>query len=987
MKTLFRICLICFVLIIIILGVGYLILTNAGFQKRMLEGKLPAGSSIKHVHVTPSALKLSELILVLADGTRVKVEEVDTSFSPFAALFDNTIQIEALEVDGLLVELPTTQKGVTRVTNGTVATGGNERVAVVEPRSNQASQSPWESINAISNLEWLLDIGTIQLNGKIKDAEGTTYAFDIKSGAIRPSAETVVDASLQLISNDSIQSGLKEFDSKAVLRFTQKSYGGFEQVNLESKTSGKDVSGAEILSVSNEIDLAFDGFEETASVNIDFNADVQRPGLFLSELTSMGALKLNGSAQAKVDGVVMTLSDAGIQLTANGAEILVLHLKKALNLGGKQNLSGELLELKLVELPFTWFGPWLPEGIMLEGAPLSAQISVQGLADGAMEIATQAPLRIGPITVQANEQPLLQDATIVFDPVIRVNEDQSISYDIKAFQFLDRYGEVINGALSGHAKQVEAGNNPFAGQLANVELNFGLQELMQQPLLKDKASILGGTMALILKIDGESQYPLTAQGTIRGLRPRSDPGSIKDYRFASQLKAIGADTWGLDLDFESGSADRPSTSLQISGHVDANATPLTFDVDLQGAQMTQADLELLAAAFAPNESTTSSTQQVGAQANEEPSVSSSNQVLESTLTPPPWADLDGKASIQLGAVVLSSGQTIRNVGAKAIISEPLLQLSDMTAQLGEGTLSGAGEVRYQGTQANAYSMLADFGFEQIDPAIFSQKRSGSFPVTGLFDGELKFSGTGPNLVEAADNSVGDITITGREGLVTAFELDNRSQLGLGLVGILGQQFDRPGVAALAEVIPYFKDIHFDKFILEIKRGTDRKVRLPQLRFEGQSLLINGSGIIAASSFKEILDQPLQLGLELGAKGGLTKSLETLQLLEPATSEDGFRRWTKSVNIGGTLGNPNTDEIMDLLKSAASSALNKPKEVSKATVPAAVPDEQTDTQLVSSVEEPAAEESTVEEPRKKTKEEKLRDDIGVGLDLLNTVFGD
>ncbi|MEN8734438.1 MAG: hypothetical protein ABF329_06450, partial [Lentimonas sp.] len=100
MKTLFRICLVCFVLVVIILGAGYLVLTNAGFQKRMLEGKLPEGSSVKHVHVTTGTLELSELILVLPDGTRVKIEEIDTSFSPLAALFDDTIRIGALEVDG-----------------------------------------------------------------------------------------------------------------------------------------------------------------------------------------------------------------------------------------------------------------------------------------------------------------------------------------------------------------------------------------------------------------------------------------------------------------------------------------------------------------------------------------------------------------------------------------------------------------------------------------------------------------------------------------------------------------------------------------------------------------------------------------------------------------------------------------------------------------------------------------------------------------------
>ncbi|MEN8830183.1 MAG: hypothetical protein ACN4GF_08115 [Lentimonas sp.] len=984
MKTLFRICLVCFVLVVIILGAGYLVLTNAGFQKRMLEGKLPEGSSVKHVHVTTGTLELSELILVLPDGTRVKIEEIDTSFSPLAALFDDTIRIGALEVDGLMVQLPAAQATTVDSTGGTStgssSSGGNQPVASKEPRSTQPPQNPWESINAISNLQWLLDVETIQLNGKIKDATGTTYAFDIKSGAIRPSAETVVDATLQLVSSDPTLSGLKEFDSKAELRFTQKAHGGFEQIHLESKTSGKDASGSEILSVSSEVDLAFDGFEETATLKVDFNADVQRPELFVPKMASMGALKLNGSVQAKVDGVVMMLSDAGIQLSANGAEVVTLDLKKALSLGGKQNLSGELLEIRLVQLPLTWIGPWLPQGMSLTGAPLSAQINMQGLADGAMEVTSLAPLRIGPISVKKAELYFLEEATIVIDPIIRVNADRSISYELKTFQLLDRYGEVMNGQVSGKVKQVEMGDNPFAGQQADVKLNIGLQELFQQPLLKDKASILGGTLALSLKVDGEDEYSLTAQGAIHGLRPRSEPGSIKDYRFATQLKAIQPDVWGLGLNFESGSADRPNTSLQVSGQANATATPLTFEVDVKGAQIHQADLDVLAAAFTPNDSTTrtSPTLSTSTQSTSRPSVASSSSVPASSHTPPPWSALDGKATIQLDRVLLASGQIIRNVGAQALISQPLLQVSGVTAQLSEGSLSGAGEVRYQDSSVNAYSLLADFGFQKIDPAFFSKKHSGSFPVTGLFDGQFKFTGAGPSLEEAGENSVGDLTITGREGVVTAFELDNRSQLGLGIVGILGQQFDRPGVAALAETVPYFKDIRFDNFTLKMTRGADRKVMVPQLRFEGRSLLIDGSGFIAASSFKEILNQPLQLGLELGAKGRLTNYLETLQLLQLAVSEDGFRRWTKSVNITGTLGEPNAEEILSLLKSAARTALDKPKKASAPVVqePAA------NAQNASPTQEPLA-----EEPRERTKEEKLRDDIDVGLDLFNSVFGD
>ncbi len=982
MKTLIRIFLACLFLFISALIGAYFLVTNAGFQKRMLESRLPEGSSVRHVQVTTGSLELLELTLALADGTRVKVAEVKTSFSPLAAFFDNTIKLGAIDIDGLVVQLPrasaSTPSSTQPVGNGGMPSAGSVTgPATGGASTNEPAANPWEAVGSIGNLDWLLDIERIALNGKIVDEHGITYVFDIRSGAIRPSAETVVDASLQLVSIEPLQSGLKEFDSNSTLRFTQKVNGGFEQVYLKSDTSGKDVAGRKVLAVGNEVDFAFNSFEEVADVKVSFDLDLQRPEMFIPELASMGALEVRGQAVGRVEGVVMTLSDANMVVIANRAEVFTIDLKKTLNLGGKQKLSGELLAIKIMEFPLAWLAPWLPEGMSLQGAPLSADMSISGLADGAMEVRAPSPLIVGPLTVRNAGQLLLQESTFHIEPVIRVNADQSITYELKSFKLLDRYGEVLSGQATGTSKLVEGSSNPFAGQKADVKLKLGLQELFQLPVLQDKASILGGTMTLELAVDGNAQYPLRVQGVMDGLRPRSMPGQTKDYRFASQLKAMNDEQWGVGVNFEAGPSGRPSTRLQISGQADPVSSPVSFKVDLTGEQILQSDIDLLVAAFSPNESTVSApTPSAPPQPRSASTPTRPSPAVSGSVTPP-WSNLNGQASVQLEQIILNSGQTIRDLGAKALVSRPLLQLSGMQAKLGEGTLNGSAEVRYKDLGANAYQLLADVGFRQIDPSIFAQKRSGGFPVKGLFDGDFKLSGLGSSLDLAVENSIADLTITGKEGVVTAFELDNRSQLGLGVIGILGQQFDRPGVAALTETVPYFKDIRFDNFTLKMNRGSDKRVMIPKLKFEGQSLLIDGSGFIAASSFKDVLDQPLQLGLELGARGRLTNYLETLQLLQPVVSEDGFRRWNKNVNIGGTLGKPNADEIMKLLKSAASSALQKPKAV-------ATPTEQQSTNQLAQpqTQQPVA----TEQPREKTKAEKRREDIEMGLDLLNTVLG-
>lgn len=982
MKTLFRICIVLVVVMVIALVAGYFLLTNAGFQKRLIESKLPEGSSIKSVQVTTDTLELSELVLVLADGTRVKVAAVDTTFKPLAALFDHTIRLGVLDVDGLRIDLPEAVAASMSSVGGKLPRqGAAPTESVVEPTAPKPRKAtkPWESIYQVGNLDWLFDVEAVNLNGKLKDSMGTVYAFKISSGSIRPGAETVMNTSLKLVSNEPIQSGLKEFDSEAQLTFLQKSEGGFESFRLESRTSGKDLGGASVLTVSQVLEVSIKGFDEAADVSVQFNADLKRPEMFLPELASFGALTLEGQAIAKVEGEVMTVSSAALDVSSKGTRVLELNLKKALTLGGKQNLTGELLEVKMSSLPLSWFGPWLPEGMFLEGAPVSAQIAVSGDASGALELRALQPIHLGPLTIRDNESILMKDVSLLLDPLIRVNADQSIHYTFKTFQVMDRYGELVGGEATGSYQASEAkSSNPFDGLKAEAKLNMSLQELFRQPLLASNASVLGGSLALNLNIDGNHEYPLRAQGAIRSLQARSLPGQTRVYRFAAQLKNASTGVWALGANFEAGSVDRPTTSLQLSGQANPQTEPLAFTLNLVGPRLSQSDVSVLAAAFSPTETVappTKSAPVVRSPTSSSVSSRAPQAVVSAGSTPPMWAGLKGDASIKLDAVNLESGYTLTGVAAQAVVSESLLKLSGISARMGTGSLSGGGEVRYIAHQSAAYTILADIKFARMDPSLFSTKKSGSFPVKGMFDGSFKLTGTGQSLDAAIDNSQANLIVTGRDGVLTAFQLDNRSQLGLLGVGILGQSLNRPGITAMAETIPYFKDVRFQDFVLELNRGADKRVLIPQLKLIGESLLIDGSGFIAASSLRDVMDQPLQLGLELGAKGKLTDYLQTLQLLQPTTSADGFRRWNKRVNLTGTLSNPNTDELMAILNNAARSALTKPQ---------AVPSPQPEATQAEGTVPATEQEITPTQP--KTKEEKRREDIEMGLDLLNSIFG-
>ena len=74
-----------------------------------------------------------------------------------------------------------------------------------------------------------------------------------------------------------------------------------------------------------------------------------------------------------------------------------------------------------------------------------------------------------------------------------------------------------------------------------------------------------------------------------------------------------------------------------------------------------------------------------------------------------------------------------------------------------------------------------------------------------------------------------------------------------------------------------------------------------------------------------------------AKGRLVDHLETLELLGTKTSEDGFRNWNQDIEIRGSLGDPDTSALKELLNNAARRALDKPRKGEAAGTPTPRPD--------------------------------------------------
>jgi len=992
MKTLFRIFAVLFVLCLITFVGGYFILISFGIPQSLVESQLPEGSSIESIHVTTTQVTLSGLVLMLEDGTRVEVGTVDTAFEPLAAVFGQTIKMGVLQVEGLRVDLPVETESSVAGSSMAESVSRVETAPATRSADEEGARSiPMETLNALGNFGWLLDIDGIDFEGVIYDGQGSMYVVQVDSLAIRPGESSTINASLELLTDVPLPSSLKVFDSTATLSFKQKAEGGFESLQLELKTLGADAQGQQLISVQSALALEVDDAAGEATVSVTFNADLPKPQVIAPELGILGVLQVTGNAVASTDGEAMMLSAASLTVSATGTELLALDLKRSLVFGGEADLSGELLDITITALQLEWLNPWLSGGVQVQSqVPVSLALSVAGAADSAFVLLCAEPLQLGPLTVTEAGVVLVQDLVVKLVPELQLNADQ-FKYSLTALSVADKYGSFIQGSSSG-VIQLDAPRdaaNPFAGIHSQTELQIGLQEMFQLPVLARGSSIVSGQLALNVNVNASADEPLQLQAKAKGLRARSMPSAARDYALALAVKpTLKFGEWAIGADLLAGPTRRPSTSLQLAVEVNPTQQPMTFSAAVSGPRVTQEDISILSAAFAPREQATVAAPTLSrpsaARGPMQPPTARGIGVDASGPVPPVWGMLDGQVTISIDEFRLEAGQVIEALALEAVVSEPKLMVDPISAKIGEGELRGSGTVLYASSQAKPYSLTADIRFADVDPAFFV-KRYQSVPVQGRFDGVFQLTGVGQSLNAAIEDSTATLKITGEEGILTAFKMDQRQQLGLGLAGLLGQSLDRPGITALSDTIPYFKDILFDSLVFELTRGADKRVLIPQLRLTGDSILIDAFGSVGASGLRDVMDQPLDLTLSIGAKGRLTESLETLELLQPSTAEDGFRRWNKDIQITGSLADPDTGELLDILNDAAKGAF------STSTKRNSVPAETDSTQQLSTELMPQAEGTggravEPEASQRKSKEERRRDDIEMGLDLLNSFFG-
>lgn len=615
---------------------------------------------------------------------------------------------------------------------------------------------------------------------------------------------------------------------------------------------------------------------------------------------------LQSEMQLNLDNDTFALDQLQAQLqTQDGISLFEVKLNQPIRVGLADfqmqvvDENMDLLHLRINGIGLAALQPLLPEGMALSGQDLRGELRIRAKGDGLL-VNVAEPLQLAGLSIGIDGAPLLDQVDLSADLAAAVAPHHLRVNDLQ-LRMSSRGGVIMQKSFD-----LEVPLSDWQPQLEGIrfsgEIRSDLAALSRQPVIATQlqpmrgqlqARLNGAGLAEKLDVDLQIADWSGTSGALTQLK-----GDV-----AVQSSAEGAWQVVSQLDWGRLGADKRS-SLNARMQIQQTADLLNLTGELNSPLLRMIDIQGLQAVVVP--------------VADRPSAPATTPKPDADVfAEVPWAGLAADLKLKVDGFELPNGVLLTAIGARAIIEKERAMLTDVSARLGNGRAKADAKLERKADQQR-FQLTADASFNDLEPG-FLMGRPGT--VQGKFDGRLQVRGQGSTPEAAIEAAEVIANIEGRDGLMTLLNLESPAT-GAAMIGLslLGAQTRQPGIAAFSRAIPYFNQLRFNRFGLDLHRAADGVVELKELALVGPDLSVSGQGSIAAGKWQDTLNQPMRLSLDLGARGQLAESLQTLGLVRTTAGADGFNPATQSLAIGGTLARPDSRAVQDWLWQAAIGAL-------------------------------------------------------------------
>jgi hypothetical protein len=569
---------------------------------------------------------------------------------------------------------------------------------------------------------------------------------------------------------------------------------------------------------------------------------------------------------------------------------------------------GDWLGVSIVGFPLEWLSG-LADGVVLGGGDARGELIVR-TENGGFSVRPKGPITAAGVSAVRNGRTLLQGVDLSV-PI-------EAAYGPTGWQL---HFAPLTIAHAGHA-------------VARIEARAFQSQGSDQP-----TTVTGTWSGDLGALTSQPAMPVLdgyAQGTTSG----DFTASISDFvDLQGKLRLVGTDpansisaTYHLDLDGGSGvsfefplkiSTGKTVSDFTAAGTWVGSANEDQIDLKLTGASVALEHLRLLAAPLV---------------------AAGSGSIVALTGardTAPFWGDWNGKVTVELDRLRLATNDLFVVGGVFNIDNGSIRLNAGHGGPEHHNVTNVEGSVSFDPSVANPYSLKATAtGFEIEAGPLFKVPHSGEDPMfDGRFSVAPSLSGEGINLEDLIGRSREVFRATSTVGIVRMLRADVASSLHessalvkdtLGGVGTaVGAVFGvdkHPEFAAknhlskstdaVLDLTNQLAEIGCDLITIVAKRGPDGNMELTSVDMMAPDEFIRGTGRISYAKGVDLLDQPLDLQVEIGARGRVAQLMVTAGLAAPAKDANGFVVVKEPVHFGGSLAHIDGGPWQELLVKAA-----------------------------------------------------------------------
>ncbi|HUR59259.1 MAG TPA: hypothetical protein VM029_16195, partial [Opitutaceae bacterium] len=290
-------------------------------------------------------------------------------------------------------------------------------------------------------------------------------------------------------------------------------------------------------------------------------------------------------------------------------------------------------------------------------------------------------------------------------------------------------------------------------------------------------------------------------------------------------------------------------------------------------------------------------------------------------TEPFWKGVQGKAAIDLKKIVYGKDYNGSARGS-ATLTESRLVLDGLEGQMNQNPFKVNASVVFDAKQAKPYTLagLADVQNVDVGEILRAANPAEKPALETKMTVKANFNGTGATVGDLGKNAYGRFDLTSSQGIMRYLARKGAAgqavDLAATVLGALRSGRENDTTAAVAELARLLNEVHFDGLKMQVERGADLAFKITSLEVLSPILRSTGSGTVANRGTDAPQKQPMEVLLQLGAKGELAVVLNRLGILGDKQDEKGYQLASRTFTIGGTPSSPDTNAFWKTIAAGA-----------------------------------------------------------------------